>query len=175
MQAGPFTRHLLKPSSKSISFPAIPNLRRPDNDHGGAVCSMAGGSEGTFLQACLHLAGPWWATGCQLELLISYAGVCNAWLRYFLFQAYSPRDEPMGRCIRECSPSFAARHTVHLCDTGVPCLCPAPAFASSELLCQETMSPLQSGLASRSCQQSWYTVRATIRRHPPERTIVNLS
>jgi len=37
---------------------------------------------------------------------------------YFLFQAYSPRDEPMGRCIRECSPSFAAHHAVHLCDTG---------------------------------------------------------
>lgn len=36
---------------------------------------------------------------------------------YFLFQAYSPRDEPMGACITECSPAFAAKHKVHLCST----------------------------------------------------------
>lgn len=36
---------------------------------------------------------------------------------YFLFQAYSPRDEPMGVCIAECSPAFAAKHKVHLCST----------------------------------------------------------
>ncbi|CAL1149683.1 unnamed protein product [Cladocopium goreaui] len=36
---------------------------------------------------------------------------------YFLFQAYSPRDKPMGVCIAECSPAFAAKHKVHLCST----------------------------------------------------------
>jgi len=37
---------------------------------------------------------------------------------YFLFQAYSPRDEPMGRYLQEVSPSFSASHVIHLCDTG---------------------------------------------------------
>ncbi|CAK8985192.1 unnamed protein product [Durusdinium trenchii] len=36
---------------------------------------------------------------------------------YLLFQAYSPRDEPMGPCISECSPDFASKHTIFLCDT----------------------------------------------------------
>lgn len=36
--------------------------------------------------------------------------------RYFLFQAYSPRDEPMGPCIKDCSPDFAAKHQIYLCD-----------------------------------------------------------
>lgn len=35
---------------------------------------------------------------------------------YFLFQAYSPRDEPMGPCIKDCSPDFAAKHQIYLCD-----------------------------------------------------------
>ena len=36
--------------------------------------------------------------------------------RYFLFQAYSPRDEPMGPCIKDCSPDFASKHHIYLCD-----------------------------------------------------------
>ena len=76
----------------------------------------------------LPLAG--YLMPASLAPLLCKSMQCLAALRYFLFQAYSPRDEPMGRCIRECSPSFAAHHAVHLCDTGVSCLCPVPAFAS---------------------------------------------
>ena len=43
----------------------------------------------------------------------------SGWLApggHLIFQAYGPGDEPMGRCIKECSPHFAAGHAVHLCD-----------------------------------------------------------
>ncbi|OLP80563.1 Ankyrin-3 [Symbiodinium microadriaticum] len=72
---------------------------------------------------------------------------------YFLFQAYSPRDEPMGRCIRECSPSFAARHTVHLCDTGdYVTLAERAGFevVSTELVHSEGARVATAGISARS-------------------------
>merc|ERR1712083_842062 len=43
----------------------------------------------------------------------------HSWLApggHFLFQAYSPDDEPMGKYIAEVSPEFATKNSIYLCN-----------------------------------------------------------